>query len=75
MLNTFTKILVFVNCILVVSSCSDSTTEPNNGVLPDGISGLTSINYTLLSTAPIHTQTTMLSEYQNRLFRFGLGKI
>ena len=71
MLNKFFQIPTFVFCILVLSRCSESTTEPNNSVLPDGISGLTSIKYTLLSNAPIHTQTTMISKYQNRLFRFG----
>lgn len=35
------------------------------------ISGITSFNYEYLGTAPIHTQTTMLTGYNNKLYRYG----
>ena len=65
------QILAFLLSILFLSRCSESTIEPNKNILPEGISGFTSFQYSLIGTAPIHTQTTMLSCFQNKLFRFG----
>lgn len=64
--------LLFILVILPIISCS----EPNfvdvaNNKLPQGISGFTTFNYEYLSTAPLHTQTSMLTGYQNKLYRIG----
>jgi len=37
----------------------------------EGISGYVQLKYQYLSTTPIHTQTSMLTGYQNKLYRFG----
>ena len=67
----FLLLCIIIIDIVILTNCSDSTTEPNKNILPDGISGYTSFNYALISTAPIHTQSTMLSGYHNKLYRFG----
>ena len=71
------KILVTLAIFLLViftfycSENSSGITDNNNGQFPEGIEGITSFQYHYLETAPIHTQTSMLSGYQNKLYRFG----
>jgi len=67
----FVRLMCIFMSGIIISNCSDSTIEPTEKILPDGISGFTKFNYSLISTAPIHTQTSMLSGYQNSLYRFG----
>ncbi len=64
--------LLFILVILPFISCGEPNIVdiPNNN-LPNGISGYTTFNYTYLSTAPLHTQTSMLTGYQNKLYRIG----
>ncbi|MFI5236349.1 MAG: hypothetical protein ACHQLA_00245 [Ignavibacteriales bacterium] len=71
MVNKYFQILSIALSILILSRCTESSTEPAHNILPEGISGFTSFQYSLIGTAPIHTQTTMLSSYQNKLYRIG----
>jgi hypothetical protein len=61
----------FVLISLGCSKESNVIVEDNSSDLPEGISGITSYQYQFLETAPTHTQTSMLTGYQNKLYRFG----
>jgi len=66
------KMVLFHIISLLLIGCCEKSVEPtitNN--LPEGIEGYTSFNYEYLNTAPLHTQTSMLSGYQNNLYRIG----
>lgn len=73
--NRISKILIKVLSIvsiLFIYECSEDGIGPsNNNQLPEGIAGITSFRYQYLGTAPIHTQTSMLTGYQNSLYRIG----
>ncbi len=58
---------------LFIQSCKDENLIVNNNKLelPDGISGLTTFNYEYLGTAPFYVQTTMITEHQNNIYRYG----
>lgn len=71
MTNTQFQIFTLILSLLYFSSCSESSVEPNKNVLPEGISGNTSFQYSLVGTVPIHDQSIMLSGYQNKLYRIG----
>jgi hypothetical protein len=45
---------------------SNSTSQ-----LEEGIAGYSALKYEFLGSAPIHTQTSMLAGYQNKLYRYG----
>ena len=51
--------------------CSEETIKPLDDDERVEIAGLTSFEYYYLGKAPIHTQTSMLTGYQNRLYRIG----
>lgn len=65
----------FLCFFALLFSCTEETIKPPDDdggfQLPPGIAGLTSFKYEYLGKAPIHTQTSMLTGYQNRLYRFG----
>lgn len=58
---------------LLIQSCKEESLIVNNNKLelPAGISGLTTFKYEYLGTAPIHTQTSMLTGHNNKIYRFG----
>jgi len=68
----YVKILLFIIATSCLFSCSDSNVvDVQENDLPDGVTGFTNINYEFLSIAPYHTQTSMLTGYQNKLYRIG----
>jgi hypothetical protein len=74
MMNKILVALIIFLLVVFTSHCTDDSSgiiDNNNGQLPEGIAGITSFDYHYLETAPIHTQTSMLSGYQNKLYRFG----
>lgn len=74
MMNKILVTLVIFLLFVFTFHCSENSsgiTDNNYGQLLDGIAGITSFKYLYLETAPIHTQTSMLSGYQNKLYRFG----
>jgi len=71
-MNNILTVISFIVLTLFLHSCTDDGIEPtNDNQLPIGISGRTVFKYQYLGTAPIHDQTSMLSYYQNKLYRFG----
>jgi hypothetical protein len=68
-----TAFIIFLFVTLLISCKSDknnpvaSTTQQ----LPDGIAGYVSVKYQYLLTTLFHTQTSMLTGYNNKLYRFG----
>jgi len=71
-MNKISIALSFILFITFIYGCSEDTLGPTNkNQLPEGIAGTTSFKYVYLETAPIHTQTSMLTGYQNGFYRIG----
>lgn len=68
----YDKLLFILLVIISICRCSDpNIVDTKSNILPNGVSGYTTINYEYISTAPTHTQTSMLTGYQNKLYRIG----
>lgn len=52
-------------------SCTDKNPSEVENTFPAGINGETSFQYTYIGKAPIHTQSSMLTGYKSKLYRFG----
>lgn len=57
--------------MLLFFGCSEETVKPPEDDIIVEIDGFTTFKYYYLGQAPIHTQTSMLTGYQNRLYRIG----
>lgn len=71
---TLIRLLSYFTLLFLILSCSNddnSLTENETQFAQKIISSTSLYKYELLSTAPIHTQTSMLTKYQNQLYRFG----
>jgi len=67
----YSQIFFILFLILLFFGCSEETVKPPDDDERVEIAGLTSFEYYYLGKAPIHTQTSMLTGYQNRLYRIG----
>ena len=72
--NKMNKISIALSLALVLTfiyGCSEETVKPPEDDVIVEIDGFTKFNYYYLGQAPIHTQTSMLTGYQHRLYRIG----
>ena len=68
------RLLSYFTLLFLILSCSNednNLTENETQFAQKIISSTSLYKYELLTTAPIHTQTSMLTKYQNLLYRFG----
>jgi len=67
----YSQIFFILFLILLFFGCSEETVKPPEDDVIVEIDGFTTFNYYYLGQAPIHTQTSMLTGYQHRLYRIG----
>ncbi len=70
-MNILIKIMVSSILLFLLFSCDDNDITQNENKGVEIIKSRALFNYEFLGTAPLHTQTSMLSKYQNKLYRFG----
>ena len=64
----FIRFLLYLIVSSSIICCSDSNiVDVEENPFSNGVVGYTKINYKYMSTAPYHTQTSMLTGYQDKV--------